>query len=108
MKHDFYSYNFNFFNFSIYIIWGITFFTLLGINYIAPKYIDLFTYIVRLYVCFFLIFRFNPLYNIKLKSTFTKLDKKVAFSAAMIILTTDSSFIGFVESIISNVKKIRF
>jgi hypothetical protein len=51
----------------------------------APKYLDIMDYYIRIYICLFLIWRFNPLRE---NYEFTKLDRKIAFSAGLFILTT--------------------
>lgn len=57
----------------------------LGLYRIEPKYIDTLDYYVRVYICLFLIWRFNPLRSYY---EFTRLDRKIAFSAGVFILTT--------------------
>jgi hypothetical protein len=57
----------------------------LGLSTQAPIYLQTIEYYVRIYVCLFLIWRFNPLRNAK---TFTDLDRKIAFSAGIFVLTT--------------------
>jgi hypothetical protein len=56
-----------------------------GLSQTAPKYLETMDYYVRIYVCLFLIWRFNP---IRKAPTFTDLDRKIAFSAGTFILTT--------------------
>jgi hypothetical protein len=56
----------------------------LGIYFISPQYIDTLHNIVKLYVCFFLIYRFNPWRVTKCNH----LDKRVAFSAGFFLLST--------------------
>jgi len=56
----------------------------LGIYFISPQYINLLHSIVRLYVCFFLLYRFNPWRITKCNH----LDKRVAFSAGFFLLST--------------------
>ena len=56
-----------------------------GLSTQAPIYLKTIRYYVQIYICLFLIWRFNPLRNVK---TFTLLDQKVAFSAGLFILTT--------------------
>jgi len=51
----------------------------------APVYLSNLDYYVRIYICLFLIWRFNPL---RTKYEFTDLDRKIAFSAGVFILTT--------------------
>jgi len=56
----------------------------LGVYFISPQYINLLHSAVKLYVCFFLIYRFNPWRSINC----TYLDKRVAFSAGFFLLST--------------------
>ena len=56
----------------------------LGISTSAPKYMEVMDYYMRIYISLFLLWRFNPFTRI----TFTELDRKIAFSAGMFILTT--------------------
>ena len=48
-------------------------------------YLDTMDYYIRIYICLFLMWRFNPLRE---KPEFTELDRKIAFSAGAFILTT--------------------
>ena len=57
----------------------------LGLSQRAPNYLHILDYYVKIYVCLFLVWRFNPFRNV---NTFTTLDKKIAFSAGLFILTT--------------------
>ena len=45
---------------------------------------------MRIYICLFLIWRFNPLrqFFVNKPIVFTNLDRKIAFSAGLIILST--------------------
>lgn len=52
-----------------------------GIFYIKPEYIKLVSFIAQSFVCFFLMYRFNPLREAILK----KNDKIIIFGSAMII-----------------------
>lgn len=75
----------NLFIITIRIIWLLIILTVLGISQSAPKYLTIFERLVKIYVCLFLIWRFNPFNN---HQTFTRLDKRIAFSSGIIILTT--------------------
>jgi cytochrome c biogenesis protein CcdA len=75
----------NFFNLFIYISYALLFISALGISQKAPKYLDYMEYYIRIYICLFLMWRFNPLRE---KYEFTELDRKIAFSAGLFILTT--------------------
>ena len=56
----------------------------LGIYFISPQYITLLHNIVKLYICFFLIYRFNPLRD----KQCNHLDKRIAFTAGFFLLST--------------------
>jgi hypothetical protein len=56
-----------------------------GLSDSAQKYLKLLDYYIRIYVCLFLMWRFNPFRSYY---EFTNLDRKVAFSAGLLILTT--------------------
>lgn len=66
-----------------YILYTIIF---LGISSTAPKYLDELNFYVHIYIAVFLLYRFNPFRKIQ----FNNLDRKVAFSAGLFILTTSS------------------
>jgi hypothetical protein len=74
-----------FFNLFIIISYLSIFISFLGLSDLAPKYLENLDYYVRIYICLFLIWRFNPFRKI---SQFTELDRKIAFSAGLFILTT--------------------
>ena len=69
----------------IYISYFLILMTALGFSQLAPKYLYDMDYYVKIYVCLFLIFRFNPFRN---RVEFTELDRKIAFSAGLFVLTT--------------------
>jgi len=58
---------------------------LFGVINSAPKYLELLKTLVSIYVCLFLIIRFNPF---RKTPTFTELDRKIAFNAGLFILMT--------------------
>jgi hypothetical protein len=84
----------------IYISYFLLFLTVVGLSQYAPQYIKEIDYYVKIYVCLFLIIRFNPFQNIQ----FTELDRKVAFSAGLFILTT-TAFTQYFEKISSKTSK---
>lgn len=57
----------------------------LGLSQSAPKYLYSLDYYIRVYTCIFLVWRFNPFRSYY---EFTNLDRKIAFSAGLFILTT--------------------
>jgi hypothetical protein len=75
----------NFFNLFITISWILIIISALGFSQIAPSLLDGLDYYIRIYICLFLIWRFNPFRS---HYEFTDLDRKIAFSAGLFILTT--------------------
>ena len=73
------------FMFSVLCSYILLIISFLGLSTQAPIYLKTIRYYVQIYICLFLLWRFNPLRNVK---TFTLLDQKVAFSAGLFILTT--------------------
>ena len=73
------------FMFSVLCSYILLIISFLGLSTQAPIYLKTIKYYVQIYICLFLIWRFNPLRNVK---TFTLLDQKIAFSAGLFILTT--------------------
>jgi len=73
------------FDLFIYTSYFLIFVSALGISETAPKYLASLDYYVRVYICLFLMWRFNPF---RTHYEFTDLDRKIAFSAGAFILTT--------------------
>jgi hypothetical protein len=74
-----------FFDLFIIISWILLIISALGLSQAAPKFLEELDYYVRIYICLFLIWRFHPFRS---QYEFTDLDRKIAFSAGMFILTT--------------------
>jgi hypothetical protein len=74
-----------FFDLFIYISYFLIIVYALGISETAPKYLADLHYYVQIYICLFLIWRFNPF---RTHYEFTNLDRKISFSAGLFILTT--------------------
>lgn len=74
-----------FFSFFVTISYLLLFISALGISDKAIIYLNEASYYVRIYICLFLIWRFNPL---RKHYEFTDLDRKIAFSAGVFILST--------------------
>jgi hypothetical protein len=72
--------------FDIFIIVSYLIYILLGIGFLStyPTFLTYMNNIIRIYICFFILDRFNPFRNIKC----TSLDRKVVFSSGLLILTT--------------------
>jgi len=73
------------FDIFIYISYFLIIVSFFGFSNTAPKFLETLDYYIRIYTCLFLIWRFNPFRNV---DTFTDLDRKIAFSAGMFIITT--------------------
>ena len=84
-SHKLHKFQENIFDFTFLIIYILYFAIALGLSATAPKYLSFLDYYVKIYVSLFLIWRFNPFRKIH---TFTNLDRKIAFSAGLFIITT--------------------
>ncbi len=86
----------------IYMSYILMILSAFGLSEAAPKFLQSLDYYVRIYICLFLIWRFNPLRS---QYEFTDLDRKIAFTAGIFILTT-TALNQYVEDIKSAVKNI--
>lgn len=89
------------------LLYAFAFLSALGVYPNAHKYVEIMDYYMRIYICLFLIWRFNPFSTHK----FDELDKKIAFIAGVIILTTtalNQYLAEFRSFLIGSVKKIRY
>jgi hypothetical protein len=79
-----------FFNIFIGVSWFLLILTSTGIFNGYPEVFKKVAFYVQIYICLFLIWRFNPLrhFIFNMPITFTSLDRKIAFSAGLIILST--------------------
>ena len=73
------------FDIFVYVSYFLIIISSLGLSNSAPKYLQSLDYYIRVYICLFLMWRFNPL---RTHYEFTDLDRKIAFSAGAFILTT--------------------
>jgi hypothetical protein len=72
--------------FMLYFLYFLYFLLFLGFDYLDIfDYISTINIFVRLYVCGFLILRFNPFRE---NQSFTEFDRKIVFSSAIFLLTT--------------------
>ena len=90
------------FNIGITIIWILIFLSF--VNFYSDKtkmILSIVSYYIRIYVCVFLIVRFNPFYTMftKRKFVFTDLDRKIAYSSGITILTTDINLIQTISDL---------
>jgi hypothetical protein len=73
------------FDIVIYITYFLIIISALDLSQSAPQYLQYLDYYIKIYICLFLMWRFNPL---RKYYEFTRLDSKIAFSAGAFILTT--------------------
>ena len=90
------------FDIFIYFSYFLILISFFGFSNTAPKFLESMDYYVRIYICLFLIWRFNPF---RKADTFTELDRKIAFSAGMFIITT-TALNQYLVSIREKVQKI--
>jgi hypothetical protein len=88
------------FDFSVYIWYGLFILAALGFSYKAPRYIRVLTFYTNIYVGLFLLIRFNPFSHM----TFTSLDRKVAFTAGLVVLSslTLNQYVSVFENRLKN------
>jgi len=86
----FYQFQETIFNIFIAISWVLLILTFTGIFTEYPNVFDKVVFYMKIYICLFLIWRFNPLrqFFVKTPFIFTSLDRKIAFSAGLIVLST--------------------
>ena len=75
--------------------------SILGFSQYSQKYLSYLDYYIRIYICLFLIWRFNPFRS---SYEFTNLDRKIAFSAGLLILTTTAlnQYLNDIKNIIKH------
>ena len=78
------------FNIFIGISWLLLILTFTGVFNEYPNAFDKVAFYMKIYICLFLIWRFNPIrqFFVKKPLIFSSLDRKIAFSAGLIILST--------------------
>ena len=85
IKHKLYIFQEFLFDIVINVAFFLLIISILGFSQSSQKYLDYLDYYIRIYICLFLIWRFNPL-----RSTYeiTSLDIKIAFNSGVFLLTT--------------------
>lgn len=73
------------FDIAIYISYALIILSYLGLSKYNPAFLNDINNYLRIYICLFLLWRFNPYRRL---DKFTNLDRKIAFSAGVFILTT--------------------
>jgi len=95
-----------FFNSVVFLIYLSYFLIFFGIVYINKKYVQLFSDILLIFVCLFLIIRFHPYRKHELRN----FDAKIIFASAILLLTnaglTKYYIYKIKNDIESNIKKI--
>jgi hypothetical protein len=101
-KRQLHNWQERFFNLFIFLSYLSIILSAFGLSQTAPKYLQYLDYYVRIYICLFLIWRFNPFRSYY---EFTDLDRKIAFTAGVFILTTTAlnQYVEQVKSILKNV-----
>ena len=77
-------------------------FIFLGVSYLLPNYIRTISNIMHLLICFFLIYKFNPLRSTQ---QITDTDKNMIFFAALFIIMS-TSITEFALSFFNSLKKV--
>lgn len=85
----------NVFNFLLFL-------TFIGVGFINPTYLSIVHNFLKYYISLFLIVRFNPFAN----TNYTNLDKRVAFSSGMLLITTTAMYDFFMSPVKQAVIKI--
>jgi hypothetical protein len=101
-------YNFQYLAFNTFILssYILIFLATLGLSSNAIQYLNVMDYYIRIYICLFLIYRFNPFRKIE----FNDLDRQIAFSSGLFLLTTSAlnNYIIYIKKymvkIIENIK----
>jgi hypothetical protein len=75
------------FNIFVSVSYFLIIVSFLGLSETAHKYLQSLDYYIRIYICLFLMWRFNPFRS---HYEFTDLDRRIAFSAGALILTTSA------------------
>ena len=73
------------FDITVYISYALIILSYLGLSRYNPAFLDDINNYTRIYICLFLLWRFNPFRHL---DKFTNLDRKIAVSAGVFILTT--------------------
>jgi len=94
----------NLFSFTIIIIYILIVVSFFGFSKLAPEMLSKIDYYFRIYICLFLIWRFNPFRKV---TYFTDLDRKIAYNAGLFILTTTflNNYINYLKTKVANVVK---
>jgi len=85
-----------------YIYTGFMILFIIGFFQTTPPVFVTFTFVLKVVMALFLVYRFNPIFNHQ--KTFTKLDQEIIMFSAFFILV--SSFTDYVNQFLSSAQKI--
>lgn len=68
---------------AVYAYYGFTGLAVMGLSVTAPKYANIIDFYLSVYICLFLMYRFNPFRKF---TNCTKFDKRIIFSSSILIL----------------------
>ena len=91
------------FNIFIVITWISVVTLSLGFTIINPEYVSMMTYYIKIYICLYLMYRFNRFRKVE----FTELDRKIVFSAAVFIFTTTALDKYLINNLLTVKTKLR-
>jgi len=96
IKQTLYDVQTNFFYLFVFITYASYIALAIGVHFLSPKSLNTLDHYAKIYVSLFLLYRFNPFRKIE----FNELDRKIAFSAGLFLLTTT-----FINVVIENYAK---
>ena len=88
MTHPFSSYSHKqLFDTAVYVSYAVYATTIIGVSFLAPKYVELVRTFIHVYVALFLLWRFRPPFLGGAEmGTFGAFDRKIAFHAGVTML----------------------
>lgn len=94
------------FDFILYLSYFLYFLFSIGFANNAPEYLIPLEYYTKVYIGLFLLLRFNPFRTVK----FTELDKKIAFSAGVFIISVtilNKTLLNYITEVRSALQSIK-
>jgi len=91
----------NLFFIFIFFIYFLSIVSLFSLYKNSSKYLEKVNYYFKLYICLLLIWRFNPFKKVE---KFTNLDRKIAFSAGLMLMTNTilGTYLDYIKTQITN------
>lgn len=84
-ENNLYKYQNYWFDIYINVSYVLIVISFIGLSSYSSKYLNYINFYIKVYVCLFLLWRFRPFRE---KPKFTELDRKIAFTAGLLIITT--------------------